>query len=164
MICPSVVVCLLCVCVFFFVFDLFFRFIFVFVFAFVILFFAFFRVRFRPSLVVYFPVVCRFRFFVLCRYRPFCFCFPLRFRSFFFRSPFPFLPAFLFVLVFVLILFCFSSTTSLGAKVVEHTREGVSQLQRAEEHQQSALPIKCIAILVFLIILMLGLLVWKHSD
>eukprot|EP00752_Nemacystus_decipiens_P009916 g8848.t1 len=49
-------------------------------------------------------------------------------------------------------------------QVVEHTREGVSQLQRAEEHQKSALPIKCIGILVFLIIIMLALLVWKHSD
>lgn len=48
--------------------------------------------------------------------------------------------------------------------MVEHTREGVSQLQRAEEHQKSALPIKCIGILVFLIIIMLALLVWKHSD
>lgn len=49
-------------------------------------------------------------------------------------------------------------------QVVEHTREGVSQLQRAEEHQKSALPIKCIAVLVLLIMLMLALLVWKHSD
>ncbi|CAM9150205.1 unnamed protein product [Ectocarpus sp. 6 AP-2014] len=49
-------------------------------------------------------------------------------------------------------------------QVVEHTREGVSQLQRAEEHQKSALPLKCIGILVVLIIIMLGLLVWKHSD
>ncbi|CAM9541252.1 unnamed protein product, partial [Hapterophycus canaliculatus] len=49
-------------------------------------------------------------------------------------------------------------------QVVEHTREGVSQLQRAEEHQKSALPIKCIGILVILIMIMLALLVWKHSD
>lgn len=49
-------------------------------------------------------------------------------------------------------------------QVVEHTREGVSQLQKAEDHQKSALPIKCIAILVALIILMLALNVWKHKK
>ncbi|CAM9860328.1 unnamed protein product [Choristocarpus tenellus] len=48
-------------------------------------------------------------------------------------------------------------------QVVDHTREGVSQLQKAEEHQKAALPVKCIVVLLLLIFLMLGLLVWKHS-
>ncbi|CAM9256331.1 unnamed protein product [Ascophyllum nodosum] len=49
-------------------------------------------------------------------------------------------------------------------QVVEHTREGVTQLQRAEQYQRSALPIKCICSLVTLNLLLLGILVWKHSN
>ena len=117
------------------------------------------------------------RFQIYSRFRLACphFQFVFSFSSFHFYDPFrPFIFMILFVLLLVfvpvfLLPLLFSScifplSTSFGTKVVEHTREGVSQLQRAEEHQKSALPIKCIAILVFLIILMLALLVWKHSD
>ncbi|CAM9509138.1 unnamed protein product [Chrysoparadoxa australica] len=48
-------------------------------------------------------------------------------------------------------------------QVVDHTIDGVQQLHKAEESQKNALPIKCISILVGLIILLLMILVWKHS-
>lgn len=48
-------------------------------------------------------------------------------------------------------------------QVVEHTKEGVAQLQRAEEHQKSAFPLKCIMILLVLIAMMVAILIWKHS-
>ncbi len=47
---------------------------------------------------------------------------------------------------------------------VEHAREGVKQLHKAEEHQKANLAIKCIIVLVILIIIMIGVLIWKHSG
>ena len=47
---------------------------------------------------------------------------------------------------------------------VEHAKEGVKQLHKAEEHQKANLAIKCIVLLVILIIIMIGVLVWKHSG
>ncbi|KAG5177676.1 soluble NSF attachment protein receptor [Tribonema minus] len=49
-------------------------------------------------------------------------------------------------------------------QVVEHTKEGVVQLQKAEEHQKSAMPLKCIAVLVFLIFVMVIVLILKHTK
>lgn len=47
---------------------------------------------------------------------------------------------------------------------VEHAKEGVKQLHKAEEHQKANLAIKCIILLVVLIIIMIGILIWKHSN
>lgn len=47
-------------------------------------------------------------------------------------------------------------------QVVEHTREGIKQLEKAEQHQKSARPIKCIACLLLLIAVMLTILILKH--
>ncbi len=47
---------------------------------------------------------------------------------------------------------------------VEHAKEGIAQLNQAEEHQKAALPFKCMVILSILIIIMLGILIWKHSG
>eukprot|EP00128_Syssomonas_multiformis_P014396 Colp12_sorted_trinity150504_noHs@34340 len=47
---------------------------------------------------------------------------------------------------------------------VEHAREGVKQLHKAEESQKANLAIKCIVLLVILIIIMVGVLIWKHSG
>ena len=49
-------------------------------------------------------------------------------------------------------------------QVVEHTKEGLGQLAKAEKHQKSARPIKCIALLLFLIAVMITILVFKHKD
>jgi len=46
--------------------------------------------------------------------------------------------------------------------VVEHTKEGIVQLQRAESHQKSARPMKCIIFLLCLIAFLLLILVFKH--
>jgi len=46
--------------------------------------------------------------------------------------------------------------------VVEHTREGIQQLEKAEKHQKSARPLKCIIFLLALIGLLLLILIWKH--
>jgi len=47
--------------------------------------------------------------------------------------------------------------------VVEHTKEGIQQLQTAERHQKSARPMKCIICLAFIIFFLLVMLVLKHS-
>jgi len=47
-------------------------------------------------------------------------------------------------------------------QVVEHTKEGIKQLEKAEEHQKSARPIKCIACLLIMIAVMLTILILKH--
>ena len=47
---------------------------------------------------------------------------------------------------------------------VEHVKEGVKQLEKAEEHQKNAMSVKCIIVLVLLIIIMIGVLIWKHSN
>jgi len=46
--------------------------------------------------------------------------------------------------------------------VVEHTKEGIVQLQKAEKHQKSARPMKCIIFLLCVIGVLLLILVWKH--
>lgn len=46
---------------------------------------------------------------------------------------------------------------------VEHAKEGVKQLEKAEQHQKNAMSVKCIMVLVLLIIIMLAILIWKHS-
>lgn len=47
---------------------------------------------------------------------------------------------------------------------VEHAKEGMKQLEKAEEHQKNSLAMKCIIALVVLIIIMIGILIWKHSS
>mmetsp|Transcript_3698 Transcript_3698/g.6130 ORF Transcript_3698/g.6130 Transcript_3698/m.6130 type:complete len:318 (+) Transcript_3698:107-1060(+) len=47
---------------------------------------------------------------------------------------------------------------------VEHAREGVKQLSKAEEHQKANLAIKCIIVLVILNGIMIAVLAWKHSE
>ena len=47
---------------------------------------------------------------------------------------------------------------------VDHTKEGLVQLNSAEEYQKSANPIKCIIFLVLLVIIMLGILIAKHQP
>jgi len=47
---------------------------------------------------------------------------------------------------------------------VEHAKEGIVQLQKAEEHQKNALPLRCIALLVLLIAIMLIVLIVKHTN
>ena len=48
-------------------------------------------------------------------------------------------------------------------QVVEHTKEGIKQLEKAEAHQKSARPAKCIACLLVLIAVMLLILIMKHT-
>ena len=47
---------------------------------------------------------------------------------------------------------------------VEHAEQGVVELKKAEDNQKNALPFRCIVVLVILIIIMLGVLIWKHSP
>jgi len=49
-------------------------------------------------------------------------------------------------------------------QVVEHTKEGLGQLNKAEDHQKSARPIKCIVLLLFLIAVMLTALIMKNKK
>lgn len=49
-------------------------------------------------------------------------------------------------------------------QVLEHTKEGIVQLTKAEEYQKSALPMKCIILLVVLIFIMCGALILKHTT
>eukprot|EP00934_Nitzschia_sp_Nitz4_P009113 Nitzschia sp. Nitz4//scaffold65_size103378//6081//7169//NITZ4_004452-RA/size103378-augustus-gene-0.77-mRNA-1//1//CDS//3329556198//9103//frame0 len=46
--------------------------------------------------------------------------------------------------------------------VVEHTKTGINQLEKAERAQKNARPMKCIFFLVGLICILLLLLIWKH--
>lgn len=46
--------------------------------------------------------------------------------------------------------------------VVEHTKEGITQLERAETSQKNARPLKCIIFLVCLIAFLLLILIFKH--
>jgi syntaxin 16 len=46
--------------------------------------------------------------------------------------------------------------------VVEHTKTGIQQLEKAEHHQKSARPMKCILCLISLIGVLLIILVLKH--
>lgn len=47
-------------------------------------------------------------------------------------------------------------------QVVEHTKEGLHQLDRAEDSQKAARPVKCVVCLLVMIGVMLTLLVLKH--
>ena len=47
---------------------------------------------------------------------------------------------------------------------VEHAKEGVQQLEKAEQHQKNALPMRCIVALVVLIVIMLVILIAKHAP
>lgn len=47
---------------------------------------------------------------------------------------------------------------------VEHAKEGINQLNQAEEQQKQNLPFKCMVVLSILIAIMLGILIWKHSP
>lgn len=47
--------------------------------------------------------------------------------------------------------------------VVEHTKEGISQLEKAEGHQKSARPMKCIICLSIIIFILLVILILKHK-
>jgi len=47
---------------------------------------------------------------------------------------------------------------------VDHAKEGVQELVKAEEHQKSATPIKCIAFLVLGIIILLAILIHRWSK
>lgn len=47
---------------------------------------------------------------------------------------------------------------------VDSAKEGVKQLEKAEEHQKNSMSVKCIIALVVLIIIMVGVLIWKHSG
>ena len=49
-------------------------------------------------------------------------------------------------------------------QVVENTQEGMVHLEKAEQHQKNARATKCIVILVLLIIIMIGVLIAKHSP
>jgi len=46
--------------------------------------------------------------------------------------------------------------------VVEHTKEGIDQLEKAETHQKSARPLKCIICLSGTIVFLLFILILKH--
>ena len=46
--------------------------------------------------------------------------------------------------------------------VVEHTKTGIQQLEKAEKSQKSARPMKCILCLITTIMILLLILVWKH--
>lgn len=49
-------------------------------------------------------------------------------------------------------------------QAVEHVKEGLVQLQKAEEHQKSSLSIWCIVGLCVLIAIMVGVLALKQSG
>mmetsp|Transcript_27765 Transcript_27765/g.41052 ORF Transcript_27765/g.41052 Transcript_27765/m.41052 type:complete len:169 (-) Transcript_27765:171-677(-) len=48
--------------------------------------------------------------------------------------------------------------------VVEHTREGIQQLEKAEKQQKSARPMKCIMCLLSTICVLLLILILKHRH
>jgi syntaxin 16 len=47
---------------------------------------------------------------------------------------------------------------------VEHAKEGIVQLQKAEEHQKNSMALRCIVLLVVLIIIMIIVIVVKHQK
>jgi syntaxin 16 len=47
---------------------------------------------------------------------------------------------------------------------VEHAKSGLAEVVKAEEHQKNAMATKCIIVLVLLIIIMMSILIWKHSG
>jgi syntaxin 16 len=48
--------------------------------------------------------------------------------------------------------------------VVEHTKTGIKQLEKAEKHQKSARPLRCIICLSITIFVLLTILVLKHRP
>lgn len=48
--------------------------------------------------------------------------------------------------------------------VVEHTKTGIKQLEKAEKHQKSARPMRCIICLSFTIFILMFILVLKHRP
>lgn len=49
-------------------------------------------------------------------------------------------------------------------QTVEHTKEGIKQLEKAEEHQKNSLSVKCIIALCVLIFIMVLILIFKHQK
>lgn len=49
-------------------------------------------------------------------------------------------------------------------QAVEHAEEGIEELKKAEEHQENAMPLKCIVLLVVLIIIAMILLITKETS
>mmetsp|Transcript_5786 Transcript_5786/g.8133 ORF Transcript_5786/g.8133 Transcript_5786/m.8133 type:complete len:317 (-) Transcript_5786:247-1197(-) len=47
--------------------------------------------------------------------------------------------------------------------VVEHTKEGIGQLEKAESHQKNARPLKCIICLSITIVILMVVLILKHK-
>lgn len=47
---------------------------------------------------------------------------------------------------------------------IEHTKEGIQQLEKAEEHQKNSMAVRCILLLCVLIAIMLIVLIVKHSK
>eukprot|EP01083_Nonionella_stella_P090036 251530_1 len=47
--------------------------------------------------------------------------------------------------------------------VVEHTKEGIGQLEKAESHQKNARPLKCIICLSITIVILMVILILKHK-
>jgi len=47
---------------------------------------------------------------------------------------------------------------------VEHTKEGLVELQKAEDHQKANLGVKCIIVLAVLIFAMVLVLIFKHQK
>lgn len=47
---------------------------------------------------------------------------------------------------------------------VEQTKEGLQQLQKAEDHQKNSLSIKCIIFLCFLIFILVVIMIFKHKK
>eukprot|EP01041_Mallomonas_annulata_P000100 gene100-140_t len=49
-------------------------------------------------------------------------------------------------------------------QAVENAKEGITQLEKAEEHQKNALSFRCICLLIVLIAVMLTILIVKHTS
>ena len=58
----------------------------------------------------------------------------------------------------------YTTTTPPLQAAVDHAKEGVEELVKAEEHQKNATPVRCIAFLVLGIVIMLAILIhrWKN--
>ena len=49
-------------------------------------------------------------------------------------------------------------------QTIDHTKDGMEQLKKAEDHQKNSLSIKCIILLCFLIFLLVVVLIFKHQG
>ena len=47
---------------------------------------------------------------------------------------------------------------------VEHAKEGITQLHKAEEHQKNNVGMKCIIVLIILIVILMIVLIVKHQP